>query len=801
MAGNEIQVITENGVCSSLFDIRDATADSQGNVYVANYSENTINVFAPNGTCLFKFGSTGTANGQFRTPYGVATAFDPILGVELLYVADAVNNRVQVFRLDGTFVGKFGTAGSATTPGTLYTLRRVATAVDGSGDVWVADLWGFRIERWHRTATGWTYAQTIGTPIPPTTNTAVFHEPRGLAVDSAGIVHVMDSIHHQMVRMNQNGTIVEPLRHAWVGQRAVQLATRPRHRRCDRRHLDHRHEVQPVADPATRPARFVAKRGMSGTGTGAVHLAPLDRDPPVRPDGVDHGHPERPRRRCGTWPPRRSSPRSTGPGNPGNGPGMLNRPMGIAVNEATGHIYVADTINNRIVELSAGPGGTNIQLVRTISAGFNEPEAVEVSADGTIYVADTGDNEIVMLTPTGTVIGTFGAAEGLKHPAGITTTPDGKVFVSDSFNDRVLIYCASACAPPPVDMQAPNGTVSTPTNNQAFTTTPIVFSGNATDDLSVTNVRVAIRNASTQQWWNGTAWQATIVQFEATLTAPNTPSTAWSYSWAPPGAGSYAVQVTAVDAAAKVDASKPFVPFSYAPPSSDTAAPNGTVTSPTSNQVLSASPITFSGNATDDLSVASVRLGIQNRTTLQWWNGTAFQTTATTVNATLASPGATSTGWSYVWTPPAAGSYALQVTAVDGVGKVDASKPWVPFTYSPASPDAADPNGTVTSPTSNQVVTPGPRTFTGNATDDVSVTNVRVAIRNVTTMQWWNGTGWGATFVNFEATLSAPGATSTGWSLAWTVPSGTANYAIQVTAVDAAGKVDATKPWVPFRVA
>ena len=56
-------------------------------------------------------------------------------------------------------------------------------------------------------------------------------------------------------------------------------------------------------------------------------------------------------------------------------------------------------------------------------------------------------------------------------------------------------------------MQTPDGTVSVPTNNQAFTTAPISFSGNATDDLSVTNVRVAIRNASTQQWWNGTAWQ------------------------------------------------------------------------------------------------------------------------------------------------------------------------------------------------------------------------------------------------------------------------------------------------------
>ena len=68
-----------------------------------------------------------------------------------------------------------------------------------------------------------------------------------------------------------------------------------------------------------------------------------------------------------------------------------------------------------------------------------------------------------------------------------------------------------------------------------------------------------------------------------------------------------------MDAAAKVDASKPFVPFTYAPASPDTANPNGTVTSPTNDQVLSASPITFSGNATDDRSVASVRVGDPQR--------------------------------------------------------------------------------------------------------------------------------------------------------------------------------------------
>ncbi len=220
---------------------------------------------------------------------------------------------------------------------------------------------------------------------------------------------------------------------------------------------------------------------------------------------------------------------------------------------------------------------------------------------------------------------------------------------------------------------------------------------------------------------------------------------------------------------------------------------------PTSAQAITTSPITFSGNATDDLSVTNVRVAIRNVTTSQWWNGTGWQTAIFNHEATLTAPGTAATAWSLGWTPPAAGSYAIQVTAVDAVGKVDTSKPWVPFTYAPPSPDQANPNATVSVPTANRNYTLGPITFRGNATDDRSVTNVRVAIRNVTTSQWWNGTGWQTAIFNHEATLTAPGTTATAWSLSWTPPA-TGSYAIQVTAVDGAGKVDQTKPWIPFRM-
>jgi tripartite motif-containing protein 71 len=201
----------------SLQAVRDADADAAGNVYVAGYRTNEVLVFSPDGTCVRKWGSTGSSNGQFRTPYGVDLETDPVTGQELVYVADGLNNRVQVFEKSGAYVGQFGSYGAPDVEGTFTTMRRVAVTHDGSGDAWAADLWGNRIERWRRTATGWVYAKTVGAVMPAPTSTAVFHEPRGLAWDADGTLHVADTVHHSVAKFGPSGQLT-----GICGQRAAE---------------------------------------------------------------------------------------------------------------------------------------------------------------------------------------------------------------------------------------------------------------------------------------------------------------------------------------------------------------------------------------------------------------------------------------------------------------------------------------------------------------------------------------------------------------------------------------------------
>ena len=66
--------------------------DASGNVYVADMVNDRIQKFTSEGTFLAKWGSQGNGDGQFRIPSGVA-----VDASGNVYVADSDNDRIQVF--------------------------------------------------------------------------------------------------------------------------------------------------------------------------------------------------------------------------------------------------------------------------------------------------------------------------------------------------------------------------------------------------------------------------------------------------------------------------------------------------------------------------------------------------------------------------------------------------------------------------------------------------------------------------------------------------------------------------------
>jgi hypothetical protein len=110
------------------------------------------------------------------------------------------------------------------------------------------------------------------------------------------------------------------------------------------------------------------------------------------------------------------------------------------------------------------------------------------------------------------------------------------------------------------------------------------------------------------------------------------------------------------------------------------------------------------------------------------------------------------------------------------------------------------PDSQVTAPAVGATVSPS-YTFAGTATDDASVTRVRMAIRNAATQQWLQANGtFGSTFAQFDATLSPPNAASTSWTWAPQIPLPAGSYYVQSKAVDNTSTAETSTPWVAFSV-
>jgi len=71
-----------------------------GNIYISDgYGQFRTHKFAPDGTLLLSWGSSGDLPGQFKLPHSVSVDKE-----ERVYVVDRTNLRVQIFNSDGEFL-------------------------------------------------------------------------------------------------------------------------------------------------------------------------------------------------------------------------------------------------------------------------------------------------------------------------------------------------------------------------------------------------------------------------------------------------------------------------------------------------------------------------------------------------------------------------------------------------------------------------------------------------------------------------------------------------------------------------
>ena len=203
-----------------------------GNVYIADTSNNRIQKFSPEGDFITKWGknfgdgSIGNGNGEFRHPRCITVTSD-----SYVFVGDSENYRIQKFTLDGNFIDSWETEWA-------YDI-----AVDNDGNIYIPkpningyifklDQNGNKIKEWGIACSSNGLAiDKIGNIFVACQNTNVIQKytlngdfllewknlgdesnlmsnPRGIEIDNDGDAFVVDSGNNRIVKFSSNGSYI-----------------------------------------------------------------------------------------------------------------------------------------------------------------------------------------------------------------------------------------------------------------------------------------------------------------------------------------------------------------------------------------------------------------------------------------------------------------------------------------------------------------------------------------------------------------------------------------------------------------
>ncbi|MBD2700854.1 hypothetical protein IC229_09405 [Spirosoma sp. BT702] len=410
--------------------------DASGDVYIADWYNNRVRkVSAATGIITTV---AGNGYGGISVDGGPATAavLDMPVGVTIdglgnLYIVERGNNRIRKVNTSGIistvagngFYGYSGDGGPATS---AHLYEPIAVAVDGAGNLYIADRSNHRIRK-VTAATGiiTTLAGTGTAGYNGDGGAAIstqLSNPSGVAVDGSGNVYISDKGNRLIRKVNTSGVISIVAGAGYDGDGGPALSAQ-------------------LFDPA----------GLALDGIGNLYIADQNgyRVRKVNTSGII----------------------STAAGTGVNGNGgysgdggsgisaQLNTPGSMVV-AGDGNLYIADSRNNRIRKLNksgvittvagTGSGGYSGDGGLAIAAQLYSPTGLAVDGTGNLYFSDVFNSRVRKVNTAGiitTVAGGSGSGPGgdgglataaqLYYPAGLAVDGAGNLYIADQGNYRI----------------------------------------------------------------------------------------------------------------------------------------------------------------------------------------------------------------------------------------------------------------------------------------------------------------------------------------------------------------------------
>lgn len=214
-AGSSVQgQINGMGTAASFYNPNSVTLDGAGNIYVADYNNGAVRKITPAGLVSTLAGGSGLGGSQNGT--GSVATFHGAWAVAAdasgnVYVADNFNNMIRRVTSTGvvtTFAG-IKQPGSVDGPGPGASFHMpLGVAVDATNNVYVADSYNNLIRKITPSgvvstlAGSGTMGKTDGVGAA-----ASFYMPHGLAVDGSGNVYVADMGNYAVRKITPTGTV------------------------------------------------------------------------------------------------------------------------------------------------------------------------------------------------------------------------------------------------------------------------------------------------------------------------------------------------------------------------------------------------------------------------------------------------------------------------------------------------------------------------------------------------------------------------------------------------------------------